>query len=214
MNAKALFYNATTLDQIHGRNGVEKSNTIGIGAWAARGGIVGRGVLLDYHAWRTRQNLPHTAFETSAISAATLRRVAADQGVTFRFGDILFIRSGYMHAYGQTSRAEIEERRQVMPPSFAGVTPDTEMLEFLWENFSAAAADHPSFEEWPPRNGLESSLHEVMLGGWGMPIGELFWLEDLAAQCEKAQRWTFFLSSKPVNVPGGVASPPNAVAIF
>lgn len=47
-----------------------------------------------------------------------------------------------------------------------------------------------------------------------MPIGELFDLEDLAAQCEKAQRWTFFFTSEPLNVAGGVASPPNALTIF
>lgn len=49
------------------------------------------------------------------------------------------------------------------------------------------------------------SLHEVLLAGWGMPIGELFDLEKLAQQCEKEQRWSFFLASEPCNVPGGVA---------
>jgi hypothetical protein len=49
---------------------------------------------------------------------------------------------------------------------------------------------------------------------WGMPIGEMWDLEALAAECEKQQRWTFFLTSAPLNVTGGVASPPNALAIF
>lgn len=53
-----------------------------------------------------------------------------------------------------------------------------------------------------------------MLAGWGMPIGELFDLEKLAATCKKLNRYSFFVCSKPNNVPGGVASPPNIVAIF
>jgi len=47
-----------------------------------------------------------------------------------------------------------------------------------------------------------------------MPIGELFDLEKLAKQCEKEQRWSFFVASEACNVPGGVASPPNILAIF
>ena len=47
-----------------------------------------------------------------------------------------------------------------------------------------------------------------------MPIGELFDLETLGAHCKKAGKYSFFFVSEPVNVPGGVASPPNALAIF
>lgn len=57
-------------------------------------------------------------------------------------------------------------------------------------------------------------LHQWLLGGWGMLIGEMFDLEALAEKCRELGRSTFFLSSLPLNVPGGVASPPNAVAIF
>ena len=49
------------------------------------------------------------------------------------------------------------------------------------------------------------SLHEVLLSGWGCPIGELFDLEKLAEHCKKINRWSFFVSSEVCNVPGGVA---------
>lgn len=58
------------------------------------------------------------------------------------------------------------------------------------------------------------ALHEILLAGWGCPIGELFDLEELAEHCKKIGRWSFFLASVPLKVPGGAASPPNAVAIF
>jgi len=47
-----------------------------------------------------------------------------------------------------------------------------------------------------------------------MPIGEMFDLERLAEECEKRGRWSFFVTSAPLRVPGGIASPPNAIAIF
>lgn len=47
-----------------------------------------------------------------------------------------------------------------------------------------------------------------------MPIGELWDLEALAVECNRQKKWTFFLTSSPLNVEGGVASPPNALAIL
>ena len=87
------FYNNVTLEDIHGPN---KSNVNGIGKWAEQG-IVGRGILLDYHAWRLANNVQvnkHDAFRTGGIPLEELKAVAEWEGVKIRFGDILFIRSG------------------------------------------------------------------------------------------------------------------------
>jgi hypothetical protein len=40
-----------------------------------------------------------------------------------------------------------------------------------------------------------------------MPIGEMWDLETLSRVCKEQKRWTFFLTSAPLNVPGGVGSP-------
>lgn len=204
-----MFYGGVTLEDIHGEEG--GSDVLGIGAWAEKG-LVGRGVLLDYHAWRTRKGMQHAAFETKGITVDELKAVAEEQGTEIKFGDVLLIRSGYMVEYNGLSREKIDSLRQQQPLKFAGVEQSEAMLEFLWENFAAAGGDHPSFEAWPTQK--EYALHEVMLAGWGMPIGELFDLEALAAECQRVGRWSFFLTSKVCNVPGGVASPPNALAIF
>lgn len=58
------------------------------------------------------------------------------------------------------------------------------------------------------------SCHEVFLAGWGMPIGELFDLRQLAAECERSKQWTFMFTSMVLNVEGGIASPANAQAIL
>lgn len=192
-----------TLDQIHGTNGVEKSNVNGIGAWSEQG-IVGRGVLLDYHEWRQKQSRSHDAFATASISVEDLKQIAKDQGVEIKFGDILIVRSGYMDAYNKLSRSEIEQYRSKQPLTFTGVEQSEEMMEFLWSNFSAAAGDHPSWECWPTQK--DWLLHEVMLAGWGMPIGELFDLEKLGEHCKATGKYSFFVTSEPVNVSTAIAT--------
>lgn len=47
-----------------------------------------------------------------------------------------------------------------------------------------------------------------------MSIGELWDLKALSEQCAKFKKWTFLLTSAPLNVPGGVGSPPNALAVL
>ncbi|KAI9660121.1 MAG: hypothetical protein M1821_001473 [Bathelium mastoideum] len=178
----------------------------------AQHGIVGRGILLDYHTWREDNKIPHEAFKTGSIKLEHLKEVAKAQGTEIKYGDILVIRSGFMAAYNATSRQEIEALRQVQPPNFTGVEQSEAMLEWIWSNFSAVAGDQPSFECWPSQR--EFYLHEVLLAGWGCPIGELFDLEALAEHCKKERRWNFFVTSEVCNVPGGVASPPNILAIF
>lgn len=57
-------------------------------------------------------------------------------------------------------------------------------------------------------------MHNYCLAGWGVPIGEMFDLERLAALCEKLNRWTFFITSSPLNHPRAVSTPPNIMALF
>jgi len=57
-------------------------------------------------------------------------------------------------------------------------------------------------------------MHEVFLSGWGMPIGETWDLEELSRVCSNEGRWTFFLTSQPLNLSAGIASPANVMAIL
>ena len=56
-------------------------------------------------------------------------------------------------------------------------------------------------------------MHYRALSMLGLPLGEQFVLDDLAADCAKDKRYEFLLVSVPMNLEGGIASPPNAVAI-
>jgi kynurenine formamidase len=98
------------------------------------------------------------------------------------------------------------------PFRYPGIESNFNVLDWLWNTkIAAVAGDCPGFEAWPPS---EHALHQILLAGFGMPIGEMFALDELAKECEKQKRWTFMFTSEPLNVKGGVASPPNALAIM
>ncbi|KZF22714.1 hypothetical protein L228DRAFT_247088 [Xylona heveae TC161] len=202
------FYNGVTLEDIHN----EKDTGVnGVHAWSEQG-IVGRGILLDFHRWRTLNGIDFDPFESQSIPLEYLKATAKAQGTEINFGDILIVRTGYIEKTRSASREQLQARAEIELPPSGGVEQSEEMLEWIWSNFSAVAGDHPAFECWPSQKPW--MLHEVLLAGWGCPIGELFDLDKLAEHCEKTGRWSFFVTSEVCNVPGGVASPPNILAIF
>lgn len=184
-------------------------------AWAKKG-IVGRGILLDYHSWRLKNNKwpEFDAFKDCRIPLSDLKECLKAQGTEVCFGDILFVRTGFTDSISKRDPDEMKaiQHREMPRVQFCGVDTNMNLLRWIWENFSAVAGDQPAFEAWPFKP--EYSLHGACLASWGCPIGELFDLEALAEQCKKENRWSFFLTSEPCNVPGAVASPPNALAIF
>jgi len=178
--------------------------------------------------------------ENHTISLSELKACATAQNVTFRQGDILIIRSGWTKAYLDLNSAERQAWAQRTPARLGGVATTKEMAKWLWETeFSAVASDAIAFESLPfipggEVGGLEKiSLHEILLAGWGVPIGmsftkeralqskvdldpigEMWNLERLSEECAKQQRYTFFLTSMPLNIPGGIAGPANVLAIL
>jgi kynurenine formamidase len=169
-------------------------------AWVEKGGIVGRGVLLDYAAWATARNINIDCFSTTSITVSQLKEIAAAQGTTLQHGDILFIRTGWIQAYNQLTTEARQALADNKNPPAIGVESSEETLKWIWEQgFAAVAGDQPSFEAWPCQN-TDFWLHEWFLAGWGLPIGELFDLERLSQECRQRGKWSFFFSSVPLKV--------------
>ncbi|KAI5456069.1 hypothetical protein BGZ63DRAFT_409452 [Mariannaea sp. PMI_226] len=209
--ATLSYYNGVTQNDISGPN---SSYKLGIQNVAAKT-ITGRGVLLDWFLWAQKKNIMIDHFSTDAIPLDQLLAVASSQNVNFLPGDILFIRTGWLSSYRCLSNEEQAalSRRQLR--ASCGVEASEASMKWHWDcAFSAVASDTVAYEAWPSPKLFGVSMHEVFLSGWGMPIGESFDLELLASKCESEQRWTFMVTSVPLNIPGGVASPPAAVAIF
>ncbi|RPD71268.1 hypothetical protein L226DRAFT_574034 [Lentinus tigrinus ALCF2SS1-7] len=186
----------------------------GIHNWAQHG-ICGRGVFLDMVKFYTEKygKLPYDPFTTHPVPLADILECAKAQGVTFRPADILILRVGFMQRYNGATQEE-RDGLAAKEETFAGIEQTEDMKRFLWDNhFAAIASDQPALESWPPPEGIPH-MHSTILGMWGMPIGEFFDLEALSKHCAETGRYTFFFSSWPLNVLGGVASPPNAAAYF
>lgn len=203
------FYNGVTETQVTGLAGTRN----GIEHWARRG-IAGRGVLIDFHRFAARHGISFNPGERYGITAEELQAAADWQSIRFQTGDILLLRTGWIQWY---SSLTLEQKTSLAQPGAfqaAGLEQSEDSLRFLWNNhFAAIAGDNPSFETYPPANPEEGLMHGTIIGLWGMPIGEMFRLDPLAEVCAADRRYEFFFTSAPLNKLGGVASPPNALAI-
>lgn len=215
------FYNNTKPEDIVG----PKANTkCGIQAWAKKG-IAGRGILLDFASWAATTSRSYDIFSpASVITYDELVAVGKSQNLDIRPaalggdihpGDIVLVRTGFTLHDSPSSADQRQEYRgkSLDEQRYNGIEQSVEMLDWLHDCYVAAiAADSPTLEAWPSPTGWY--LHEYLLARWGVPLGELWDLEELARRCREEGRWTFMVTSAPMNVEGGVATPPNALAIF
>ncbi|KAI9873333.1 MAG: hypothetical protein M1830_000536 [Pleopsidium flavum] len=98
-----LYYNGLKHTEISGLNPVPHN---GIDQWSKRGGIVGRAVLIDYASWAEQKGIQYSAISRHCISENDLDEIAKDQGVHFRPGDILIVRSGWVKWYNNATASE------------------------------------------------------------------------------------------------------------
>jgi kynurenine formamidase len=201
-----VFYNgATEQDVAEGRR-----NTMD--HWA-RHGIAGRAVLLDMVRTFAEQGRPYDPGSSTAFSVEDLEQARRRSGVELRAGDILLIHTGFARWYLDLSTAERAGVSQ--NPSTPGIAHGEEMCRYLWNSHIAAiGSDTFAVEVMPPdRTSPLGFIHRMLIGQFGMALGELWWTEDLAADCAADGVHEMFLVSAPIHGPGGIGSPANAIAI-
>ncbi|HLI78902.1 MAG TPA: cyclase family protein, partial [Candidatus Binataceae bacterium] len=202
------YYNGVKDDQIgHGANA-----RLGIHKWANK--VVGRGVLIDACKYRTEAGRPLNPLTNDAYTLADLQGALKAQAGSLKPGSILLVRTGWMAAYEKSSPAEKTAMAPLEVLKACGIDPSREMVAWLWDNRVAAiGTDCPAVEPWPWDFKDEGAIHYRTLSMLGLPLGEQFVLDPLAEDCAADKRYEFMMVSVPMNLEGGIASPPNAVAI-
>ncbi|MGH8010943.1 MAG: cyclase family protein, partial [Candidatus Binataceae bacterium] len=204
-------------------NGIPDSEITGYGGTKlgidnlARRGIAGRGVLADLARYHQRSGRTIDFTRNESIPLEELQETLNAQKTVLHPGDVLLVRIGWTRAYLDMS---VEEKAELARDTKCpGIEGSARVARWLWENHIAAvASDAPGLEAIPPPNVSDfmqanDLLHFHMLSFFGMPIGEMWNLEELAEACAADGRYDFFFTSAPLNIPGGVGSPPNALAI-
>lgn len=130
-----------------------------------------------------------------------LEQLMQEENIVTRPGNIVFIRSGFIKAYEALAPAA----EAALPPSkgrqVISVEPSLDIARWVWKNqFAAIAGDMPGFERAPEIPGADEPLHQWLLAGWGCPIGEMFYLEELAKELARLGRHIFFVSDVPLKV--------------
>jgi hypothetical protein len=182
----------------------------GIHFWAERG-IVGRAVLADVARWREQEGRPISPGTADPITADDLTGCLRDQGTSVETGDVLLVRTGWLSWYrglDAAARQELAVERVAPATGLSG----PEIPRLVWDlHVAALACDNPAVEVFPIAGG--EFLHTHFLPLLGIPLGELWDLDDLADDCAAAGTYDAFFTSAPLNMPHGVASPPNAIAV-
>jgi len=203
--APGIYYNGATEDEVWAgqRNSIDH--------WARRG-IAGRAVLLDMPRSAAQAGSDYSPGDGIAFDVSDLERARELAGVEFRPGDILILHTGFSSWY--LSLSTDERREFIIDPRIVGIAPSEQMCSYLWDAQLAAIASDTYMVEVMPFNPESPTtfLHRMLIGQFGMALGELWWTEDLAQDCAEDGVYEVFLTSAPLNIPGGLGSPPNAIA--
>lgn len=173
----------------------------------AEAGLQGRGVLVDLRrAFGDTRRL---------VGYDDLMRVFDDQRIAVEAGDILCLHTGQSDVL--LAQGDAPERHW-LEDAFCHLDGCDERL-LRWidaSSIAAIAADNFAVEAVPPARRDEGvayeRLHELCLFKLGMPLGELWYLGELARWLAAHARTRFLLTAPPLRMPGAVGSPVTPVA--
>jgi Putative cyclase len=167
----------------------------------ARTGLQGRGVLLDL--------AHHFGLDAGPIGFEQISRVLDADGIAVETGDILCLHTGFGRLLIEMAGVPDLERLQRCAALDGR---DEKLLDWIDRSgIAAIAADNYAVEIYParpaPGRAAAMPLHELCLFKLGIPLGELWFLSDLAAWLRANGRTRFFLTAPPLHLTGAVGSP-------
>ena len=160
------------------------------------GPIVTRGILLDIARLKGVDYFE----DNYAITGTDLDAAAEQAGVTVDSGDIVLVRTGQMEWLRRGDKARFGD-----PSPGPGVG----SLEWLHDHeIAAVATDTLVFEVWPCEDPAALlPVHMIDLRDMGLVQGQLWHLDDLAADCAGDGRYEFLLSATPLPITRAVGGP-------
>ena len=169
--------------------------------------FVGRGILLDVARFL---GVDHVVPGTP-ITAAMLDDVAASQKLSVRRGDIAVVRTGHLGRWYTLSSQEDKA-------DWLDRAPGLSITVIPWlsdHDVAAVAIDTIGAEVFPHEETahLSHPIHTAALVDLGLPLGELWWLEELGTDCASDGQYAFLLCAPTLNIPGSVGSVVNPIAI-
>jgi kynurenine formamidase len=171
-------------------------------------GVQGRGVLIDLHH--------HLGDEWKAVDLATLQQIMDADGVVVEPGDMLLLHTGFATRILEYER-QPDPRKIFTLCSYLDAK-DPALLDWIAESqISALVADNYAVEgllgkDKDPSRHSFLPIHHLCLFKLGVPLGELWYLHELAAWLREHGRSRFLLTAPPLRLPGIVGSPLTPIA--
>ncbi|MFF4116470.1 cyclase family protein [Streptomyces sp. NPDC001714] len=174
-----------------------------------RDAFTGRGVLLD--VGRAVGDARGELADGFPILEEHLRDTVEAQGATssVRRGDIVLVRTGQL---GRVRRLGTWDGYA------AGAAPGLSFTTLGWlhrTEIAAVAADTWGLEVRPYEftEPVSSPLHRIAVPDMGLPLGEMWDLEALAADCAADGVYEFLLVAAPLPATGAAGAPVNPIAV-
>jgi len=174
----------------------------------AEAAVQGRGSLVNLHSIYGQEHIP--------VGYDGLMQAIDQQKVDIRKGDMLCIYTGFDDVLlGMERNPDAARLRSVCTGLDGG---DEKLQQWIVDTgIVAIAADNTAVELLPSKRRAPGPrpllpLHAHCLFRQGIPLGELWFLRDLARWLEQNGRSSFFLTAPPLRLPGSVGSPLTPIA--
>ena len=206
--AETVFYNGWRGGEhiVMGADHATEAKRLGIEKMAERC-VQGRAVLIDLHAL--------VGDAKADIGFDGLEDAMQTQGAVVETGDMVCFHTGFGRKIMEMNCQPDAHTLNHACAALDGRDPRLQQW-VIDSGVAALISDNVAVERYPNKSGSGRRplvpLHELCLFKLGIPLGELWWLSDLADYMRGAGRTRFLLTAPPLRLPGAVGSPVTPVA--
>jgi kynurenine formamidase len=171
-------------------------------------GVQGRGVLVDL--------AHHLGLDWRGVDLKTLQEIMDADHVVVEPGDMLLLHTGFATEVLKMNRAPDPVKIHTMCTYLDAR--DESLLQWISDSqISGLVADNYAVEGLVGRDRDQSRhsllpIHHLCLFRLGVPLGEMWYLHELASWLRQHGRSRFLLTAPPLRLPGAVGSPLTPVA--